>query len=143
MGRQYLFYYNLVSQISNERVFAIFIHKVFIDPETGNIIGNASILVFKGIIAGCSLSEGGTSSRVKWNLTSHWGDWQAVGGRITTDDTHRALDGKGKPDALVALKPEYVSDLGFLHSETTLSAIANYKTYETRQEVTTKDRYYR
>ena len=109
----------------------VFIHKVFIDPETGDIIGNSSILIFKGIIAGCSISEGPTASNVKWNLTSHWGDWSQVGGRLTTDDTHRALDANDKPDIDMALKPEYTTDLGFLHSETTLSAIANYKTYET------------
>ena len=109
----------------------VFIHKVFIDPETGDLIGNSSILIFKGIIAGCSINEGPTASNVKWNLTSHWGDWSQVGGRLTTDDTHRALDANDKPDIDMALKPEYTTDLGFLHSETTLSAIANYKTYET------------
>jgi len=109
----------------------VFIHKVFIDPETGDILGNSSILIFKGIIAGCSIDEGPTKSNVKWSLTSHWGDWSQVGGRMTTDDTHRALDANDKPDIDMALKPEYTTDLGFLHSETTLSAIANYKTYET------------
>ena len=118
----------------------VFIHKVFIDPETGNIVGDSSIVIFKGIVAGCSISESEQSSQVKWNLTSHWGDWEAVGGRLTLDDVHRALDGKGQPNPLVALKPEYATDLGFIHSETTLSAIANYKTYETRQNVQVKDR---
>ena len=109
----------------------VFVHKVFIDPETGDIVGNSSILIFKGIIAGCSIDEGPTKSNVKWNLTSHWGDWSQVGGRLTTDDTHRALDLKGKSDPDLTIKPEYADDLGFIHSETTLSAIANYKTYET------------
>ena len=109
----------------------VFVHKVFIDPETGDIVGNSSILIFKGIIAGCSIDEGPTASNVKWNLTSHWGDWSQVGGRLTTDDTHRALDLKGKSDPDLTIKPEYADDLGFMHSETTLSAIANYKTYET------------
>jgi hypothetical protein len=118
----------------------VFIHKVFIDPETGNIVGDSSIVIFKGIIAGCSISESEQSSQVKWNLTSHWGDWEAVGGRLTIDDVHRALDGNGKPNPLVALKPEYATDLGFIHSETTLNAIANYKTYETEQRVQVKDR---
>jgi len=118
----------------------VFIHKVFIDPETGNIVGDSSIVIFKGIVAGCSISESEQSSQVKWNLTSHWGDWEAVGGRLTIDDVHRALDGKGQPNPLVALKPEYATDLGFIHSETTLNAIANYKTYETKQNVQVKDR---
>jgi len=118
----------------------VFIHKVFIDPETGDLLGNSSILVFKGIIGGCSISETATASNVKWNLTSHWGDWAQVGGRMTTDDTHRALDGFGIPDDEMTIKPEYATDLGFIHSETTLSAIANYKTYETVQKVSTKKR---
>ena len=118
----------------------VFIHKVFIDPETGDIHGNSSILIFKGIIGGCSISESPTGSNVKWNLTSHWGDWSQVGGRMTTDDTHRALNGKGQPQDKLTIKPEYADDLGFIHSETTLSAIANYKTYETVQKVSTKKR---
>lgn len=118
----------------------VFIHKVFINPETGDLLGNSSILVFKGIIGGCSISETATASNVKWNLTSHWGDWAQVGGRLTTDDTHRALDGFGIPDDEMTIKPEYATDLGFIHSETTLSAIANYKTYETVQKVSTKKR---
>ncbi len=118
----------------------VFIHKVFIDPETGDIHGNSSILIFKGIVGGCSITEGSTASNVKWNLTSHWGDWSQVGGRMTTDDTHRALDGNGAPQENLTIKPEYADDLGFIHSETTLSAIANYKTYETVQKVSTKKR---
>jgi len=118
----------------------VFIHKIFINPETGDLLGNSSILVFKGIIAGCSISETATASNVKWNLTSHWGDWSQVGGRLTTDDTHRALDGFGIPDDEMTIKPEYATDLGFIHSETTLSAIANYKTYETKTVIGSKKR---
>ena len=118
----------------------VFVHKVFINPETGDLLGNSSILVFKGIIAGCSISETATASNVKWNLTSHWGDWSQVGGRMTTDDTHRALDGFGIPDDEMTIKPEYATDLGFIHSETTLSAIANYKTYETKTVIGSKKR---
>jgi hypothetical protein len=118
----------------------VFIHKVFIDPETGDIHGNSSILIFKGIIGGCSISETSNASNVKWNLTSHWGDWSQVGGRMTTDDTHRALNGKGEPQDNLTIKPEYADDLGFIHSETTLSAIANYKTYETVQKISRKKR---
>ena len=109
----------------------VFIHKIFIDPETGDLLGNTSILLFKGIIAQCSVDEGATSSSVKWGLTSHWGDWAQVGGRLTTDDNHRALDASGAPQGTLTIKPEYATDLGFIHSETTLSTIATYKTYET------------
>ena len=118
----------------------VFIHKVFFDPETGDILGNTSILLFKGIIATCSVDEGPTSSKVKWGLSSHWGDWAQVGGRMTTDDNHRALDENGAPQDKLTIKPEYATDLGFIHSETTLSTIATYKTYETVQKVSTKKR---
>jgi hypothetical protein len=118
----------------------VFIHKVFIDPETGDLLGNTSMLLFKGIIAQCSLAEGPTSSLVKWGLSSHWGDWAQVGGRMTTDDTHRALDQNGRPRDTLTVKPEYATDLGFIHSETTLSAIATYKTYDTKTVIGTKRR---
>jgi hypothetical protein len=118
----------------------VFIHKVFIDPETGDLLGNTSMLLFKGIIAQCSLAEGPTSSLVKWGLSSHWGDWAQVGGRMTTDDTHRALDQNGRPRDELTVKPEYATDLGFIHSETTLSAIATYKTYDTKTIIGSKKR---
>ena len=118
----------------------VYIHKVFFDPETGDLLGNTSILLFKGIIASCSVDEGPTSSQVKWGLSSHWGDWSQVGGRMTTDDNHRALDGNGAPQPELAIKPEYATDLGFIHSETTLSTIATYKTYETETVYKSKKR---
>ena len=118
----------------------VFIHKVFIDPETGDIIGNSSILVFKGIIVSCNINEGLTKSVVQWSLSSHWGDFSQVGGRMTSDDSHRALDEKGQAQPNLAIKPEYAGDLGFLHSETTLNQIANYKTFETRTEMKSKRR---
>jgi len=113
-----------------------FIHKVFIDPETGDLVGNASILLFKGIISSCSIDEGPTGSRVKWSLSSHWADWSAVTGRLTTDEVHRALNADGTPNANATVRPEYAYDLGFMHAETTLSVIANYSTF--REEVTYK-----
>ena len=118
----------------------VFIHKVFIDPETGDILGNSSVLLFKGIIASCKINEGLQSSIVEWNLSSHWADFNQVVGRITTDEIHRALSFKGVPSKEDALKPEYASDLGFIHSETTLSQIVNYTTYETAYEQKSKKR---
>jgi len=118
----------------------VFIHKVFIDPETGDIIGNSSILVFKGIIVSCNINEGLRKSNVEWSLSSHWGDFSQVGGRMTSDDSHRALDENGVPQPSLAIRPEYASDLGFLHAETTLNQIANYKTFETRTELKSKRR---
>jgi len=113
-----------------------FIHKVFIDPETGDLVGNTSILLFKGIISSCSIEESLTGSKIKWSLSSHWADWAAVTGRLTTDEVHRALNAKGQPDSNATIRPEYAYDLGFLHAETTLNQIANYSTF--REEITYK-----
>ena len=118
----------------------VFIHKVFINPETGTILGNKSVLVFKGLIASTNLVEGTTGVKVKWGLTSHWGDFEEVNGRLTTDETHRALSAENIPQLSSVLRPEYATDLGFMHSETSLSAIANYLTQETRYKSKQKKR---
>ena len=79
----------------------VFIYKVFFDPNnlTTPIGANSpsaetdnSILVFKGIISSTNIQEAPNSSKVQWNLTSHWGDFEQISGRITTDEIHRALD---------------------------------------------------
>ena len=140
-----------LSAITNERLVStlanpsflnreVFIHKVFIDPETGDLAGNSSILIFRGIIAKCNLNENETSSRVKWALSSHWADFNQINGRITSDEIHRALDGKSRPQPNMAIRPEYATDLGFLHSETTLNQIAIYQTTESRFKMKSKRR---
>ena len=118
----------------------VFVHKVFIDPETGSIIGNTSILVFKGIIASVNLTEQLTGSKSNWTLTSHWGNFNEVNGRMTTDETHRALSADKQPQIESTVRPEYATDLGFMHAETSLSAIANYQTQETRYRMKSKKR---
>ena len=120
----------------------VFVHKIFIDPETGTLLGgnSSSVLIFKGIIASVNIDEGITGSKVKWNLTSHWGDFEEVNGRLTTDEVHRALDANKIAQIESAIRPEYAADLGFMHSETSLSAIANYKTQETRFRLKSKKR---
>jgi len=120
----------------------VFVHKILINPETGVPIGgtSASILIFKGIIASVSIDEGPTGSKVKWSLTSHWGDFEEIKGRLTNDETHRALDATQRPQLDSTLRPEYAADLGFQHSETSLSAIATYKTQETRYRQKEKKR---
>ncbi|HAW06119.1 MAG TPA: hypothetical protein DCW83_15670, partial [Saprospirales bacterium] len=132
----------IVSDLSNPSFLhrEVFVHKVFIDPDTGDLAGNSSILIFRGIIATCNLSEGETASRVKWGLSSHWADFNQINGRITTDEIHRALDGRSQPQPSVAIRPEYASDLGFMHAETTLNQIASYQTTESRMVVKTKKR---
>ena len=117
----------------------VFIYKVFLDTD-GNIVGNSSVLVFKGIINGTNIQENRNASRVQWNLSSHWGDFDAVNGRLTTDEIHRALDTNGKPNPDLADRPEYAYDLGFLHAETSLSTIAVYQTTETEYKLESKRR---
>jgi hypothetical protein len=107
----------------------VFVHKIFFDAEG---VEKGAVQIFKGIIASTSISEAPTGSRVKWGLTSHWGDFVQVGGRLTLDEVHRSLDSNGKPSIDSAIKPSYATDLGFQHAETSLNTIANYKTTETR-----------
>ena len=108
----------------------VFIYKVFLDPDDYTIIG-APNLVFKGIISSASLTEDpSTAMRVKWKLTSHWGDFSVVNGRWTNDAVHRALDNEGVPQKELTLKEVYANDLGFQHAETTLHILATYKAIE-------------
>ena len=118
----------------------VFVYKVFIDPETGNLHGAGDnnsingILTFKGIITGCSLNEKSTGSTVTWALTSHWGDFNEVKGRITSDSSHRGLNAAEEPNPRQALRPLHATDLGFLHAETSVQALAEYQRVETRKE---------
>ena len=118
----------------------VFIDKIFINPDDGSIIGDATVTIFKGIIASVDINETPKGTKVNWTLTSHWGDFASIQGRLTTDETHRALNGKQVPQPESAIRREYASDLGFLHSETSLSAIANYQTQETRFRMKSKKR---
>ena len=115
------------------------VFKVFLNPDTGAIIGDA-ILTFRGFITSTNIQETPTSSKVQWNMTSHWGDFSEVSGRISSDEIHRALDSNGKPQKLLAIKPQYASDLGFLHSDISLNTVATYQTSETRYRNKTKRR---
>ena len=114
----------------------IFIYKAFLDPETQTTVG-ASVLIFKGIITGCDITEDPAKEIiVNWKLTSHWGDFAAVKGRLTDDSVHRALDADGRSQPAAALKPQYASDLGFLHSQETINMLATYTAIE--KETVTK-----
>ena len=118
----------------------VFIYKVFINPETGDLYGAGDnnsingILTFKGIISGCTLNEKPEGSTVTWALTSHWGDFNEVRGRITSDSSHRGLNAAEEPNPRQALRPLHATDLGFLHAETSIQALAEYQRVETRKE---------
>ena len=117
----------------------VFIHKAFINPETGAFFGTP-VLNFKGIIASVNIQENAQASRVQWSLTSHWGDFAAITGRLGTDEIHRALDSNGVSNPNLTIRPEYAGDLGFLHAESSLNTIANYQTTETRTRLKSKKR---
>ena len=73
----------------------VFVYKAFINPDTGTIYGDP-VLIFKGITASTNIQEAPNSTKVQFNLTSHWGDFAEIRGRLTTDEIHRALDANGK-----------------------------------------------
>lgn len=101
------------------------IYKAHIHPETRAIIGEPFIY-FKGIVNNSSLEEKLTSSKVTWSLTSHWGDFVRVQGRLTDDASHRALDSSGIPDPDALVRAEYASDLGFIHANTAFNQVIKY-----------------
>ena len=116
----------------------VFIYKAHISPETGAIIGEPYLL-FKGIIASGKLKEDPEkSSIITWNITSHWGDFNRVSGRLTADQSHRALDQDGNADPIAAIKPEYSTDLGFLHSEQAVNLVSTYQVKETKMKLKMK-----
>jgi len=107
----------------------VIIYKVHINPATRAIIG-APYLYFKGITSGAAINEKLDSSEITWTLSSHWGDFLRVQGRLTDDATHRALRSDGSPDIDSVVKPEYAGDLGFLHANTAINHMATYNTVE-------------
>ena len=131
----------------------VFIYKVFFRPDNPSVIvgktgtrttdTQESILIFKGIISSTNIQENPTSSVVQWNLTSHWGDFEQISGRITSDEIHRGLNSFGLPNPDASARPAHSTDLGFLHAETSLNTIANYQTSETRYKYKAKKRWYK
>ena len=108
----------------------VFIYKAHMDIDTNAIIGEP-YLIFKGIISNGQIKEDpGKSSSIIWTLSSHWGDFSRVSGRLTVDEAHRALDGSGEPDPDAVIRKEYIGDLGFAHANQSLSVMALYNEIE-------------
>ena len=105
----------------------VFIYRGYFDPETHQIIGTP-INLFKGIIQSVSFEDNEDSIKVTWGLTSHWGDFAQVKGRVTSDEFHRALDENGVPRPAATAKPIYAYDKGFMHSETSINILSKYLT---------------
>ena len=121
----------------------VWVYKAFLDPETGVLLDSAPVLIFKGIITKADIVENPESSvSAKWSLTSHWGDFAMVKGRPTNDAIHRALDNQNRGQPLVSLRPEYASDLGFLHAEETLNILATYTTIQQETKYKMKKKWY-
>lgn len=119
----------------------VFVYKTFINPDNGSAID--TVLIFKGIIAGGKITEDpNKSSIVSWSVTSHWGDFSRVQGRLTSDPYHRALDGNNIPDPQATIRPEYAGDLGFLHSEQAINLVAIYQVMETRYKLKKKSSFF-
>jgi hypothetical protein len=111
------------------------IYRCFVNPKTGDLYGTP-VLLFKGIIAKGSLKERGAgNSEMTWTLTSHWGDFVRVQGRLTSDEFHRALDGPGVPNTEALIRPEYEHDFGFEHAEKSLNVLAPYIDTKTRTKL--------
>lgn len=110
----------------------VFIYRAyFVDGQlvgaTPDSEGRAGpILIFRGIINNVAFEEDDNSIKVQWGVSSHWGDFSQVKGRITSDEFHRALDQNGIPQPYSALKPIYAYDKGYMHSDTSLNMIATY-----------------
>ena len=113
----------------------VFIYKAHISTTTGDIIGEP-YCIFKGIISKAKLSEDpAKSSKITWSLTSHWGDFLRVSGRLSSDSEHRGIGVNGQPDVDALHRHEYAGDLGFMHSEQAINIIAIYQVQETRYKM--------
>lgn len=120
----------------------VFIYKAHIDERDGAIIGSP-YLIFKGIISSSKVNEDPEKgSTIDWGLTSHWGDFQFINGRITSDAEHRAIGTNGEVDFAALKDPAYAEDLGFLHSEQALNIMATYQTKEIQYKLKKKKKWY-
>jgi len=110
----------------------VFIYKALFDEETGLMVGDP-FLMFKGIVAGAKLKQDPfKGSEISWSLTSHWGDFVRVNGRLTSDHSHRALKANGEPDKTALVDQRYANDFGFMHAEKAINLTAVYQVMETR-----------
>jgi hypothetical protein len=120
---------NYASFINRE----VYIYRAYFDAENHEILGTP-INLFKGIIQNVTFEDNDDAIRVTWGLTSHWGDFAQVKGRVTSDEFHRALDENGAPRPASTAKPIYAYDKGFMHSETSINILAKY--FTTTNEIT-------
>lgn len=99
---------------------------------------NGPELLFRGIISNVGFEDSESNITVNWGLTSHWGDFAQVRGRVTSDSAHRALNENGVPQPTSALKPIYAYDKGFAHSETSINMLAKFTVQVEKQDIKSK-----
>lgn len=140
---------NLRMDLASEEIISILLDKnaseyaSFINREVyiyrayfqNGVMKGTPVPIFKGIIYNVGFEDSENAIRVTWGLTSHWGDFAQVRGRITSDEFHRALNENGVPQPLSALKPIYAYDKGFAHSETSINLLATYVVQVEKQKV--------
>lgn len=96
------------------------------------------IYIFKGIINNVAFEDSEDAVRVTWGVTNQWGDFSQVKGRVTSDSFHRALDSSGIPQPSSAIRPEYATDKGFQHSESSINMLTKYVVQVEKQKIKTK-----
>ena len=109
-------------------------------PDAAGTVG--PILLFRGIINNVSFDDDDDGIKVQWGLTSHWGDFAQVKGRITSDEFHRALDANGIPQPDSAIKPIYSYDKGFSHSDTSINLLGTYTVLVDKTTVKAKNGFF-
>lgn len=117
------------------------IYKAYFATNASNVVSlvGEPIYVFKGIINNVGFEDSETSVKVTWGITNQWGDFSQVKGRVTSDSFHRALDSSGIPQPSAAIRPEYASDKGFQHAETSINMLAKYVVQTEKQDIKTKN----
>lgn len=151
---------NAVIKLGSEEIISILLNKnaadyaSFINREVyiyrayfqnGQMVGgdgsanqNGPELLFRGIISNVSFEDSENNITVNWGLTSHWGDFAQVRGRVTSDSAHRALNENGVPQPTSAAKPIYAYDKGFMHSESSINMLAKYTVQVEKPDIKSK-----
>ena len=143
---------SLTMKLASEEIISILLNKnssdysSFINREVyiyrayfqNGVMVGTPIPIFKGIIYSVNFEDSETGIKVSWGLTSHWGDFAQVKGRVTSDSAHRALNENGIPQPDSALKKIYAYDKGFSHSESAIHMLATYTVMVEKMDIKSK-----
>tara|TARA_R110000796_G_scaffold176455_2_gene293315 strand:- start:4821 stop:14630 length:9810 start_codon:yes stop_codon:yes gene_type:complete len=119
--------------------------RIYTPSDDGSFVEAGTYLLFKGLIANGKLKEDPFKKSVMtWQISSHWAAFQVVNGRVTSDDTHRALKSNQITSDTSSLKrDEYAEDYGFMHADKAFNVAAKYRTGIEKQEVKSKGKWYK